>query len=90
MQCKATWRVIAKPIRSYLSILTRYVFVIIPVAECLSKISELEMEVSSKEEANARLQAKHIEEVAALATDIKGLKVTIIMSIPFQLKISRH
>lgn len=45
------------------------------VAECLSKISELEMEVSSKEEANARLQAIHIEEVAALANDIKGLKV---------------
>lgn len=47
------------------------------IAECLSKISELEMEVSSKEEANARLQAKHIEEVAALANDIKGLKDTI-------------
>ncbi|KAG6459208.1 uncharacterized protein LOC115449342 [Manduca sexta] len=47
------------------------------IAECLSKISELEMEVSSKEEANARLQASHIEEVAALANDIKGLKDTI-------------
>ncbi|XP_050561825.1 uncharacterized protein LOC118265239 isoform X3 [Spodoptera frugiperda] len=47
------------------------------IAECLSKISELEMEVSSKEEANARLQAKHIEEVATLANDIKGLKDTI-------------
>ncbi|CAH0581370.1 unnamed protein product [Chrysodeixis includens] len=47
------------------------------IAECLSKISELEMEVSSKEEVNARLQAKHIEEVAALANDIKGLKDTI-------------
>lgn len=33
------------------------------------------MEVSSKEEANARLQATHIEEVASLANDIKGLKV---------------
>lgn len=33
------------------------------------------MEVASKEEANARLQAAHIEEVAALSTDIKGLKV---------------
>lgn len=33
------------------------------------------MEVASKEEANARLQATRIEEVAALATDIKGLKV---------------
>lgn len=48
---------------------------VFPVAECLSKISELEMEVSSKEEANARLQAAHIEEVAALANDIKELKV---------------
>lgn len=47
------------------------------IAECLSKISELEMEVSSKEEANARLQAKHIMEVASLANDIKGLKDTI-------------
>ncbi|XP_049867762.1 uncharacterized protein LOC126367986 [Pectinophora gossypiella] len=47
------------------------------IAECLSKISELEMEVSSKEEVNARLQATHIEEVAALANDIKGLKDTI-------------
>ncbi|XP_028176169.1 uncharacterized protein LOC114364271 isoform X1 [Ostrinia furnacalis] len=47
------------------------------IAECLSKISELEMEVSSKEEANARLQATHIEEVASLANDIKGLKNTI-------------
>ncbi|CAH2076563.1 unnamed protein product, partial [Iphiclides podalirius] len=47
------------------------------IAECLSKISELEMEVSSKEEANARLQAIHMEEVAALANDIKGLKDTI-------------
>ncbi|XP_047018823.1 uncharacterized protein LOC124629489 isoform X1 [Helicoverpa zea] len=47
------------------------------IAECLSKISELEMEVSSKEEVNARLQAKHIEEVATLANDIKGLKDTI-------------
>lgn len=46
------------------------------VAECLSKISELEMEVSSKEEANARLQVVHMEEVAALANDIKGLKVS--------------
>ncbi|KOB72524.1 Toucan [Operophtera brumata] len=44
------------------------------IAECLSKISELEMEVSSKEEANARLQAAHVEEVSALANDIKGLK----------------
>lgn len=34
------------------------------------------MEVSSKEEANARLQAAHIEEVSALANDVKGLKVT--------------
>lgn len=58
----------------------------IPVAECLSKISELEMEVSSKEEANARLQAKHIEEVATLANDIKGLKVTTLISIPLGLK----
>ncbi|CAH3866470.1 unnamed protein product [Pieris brassicae] len=47
------------------------------IAECLSKISELEMEVSSKEEANARLQATHIEEVSALANDVKGLKDTI-------------
>lgn len=47
------------------------------IAECLSKISELEVEVSSKEEANARLQATHMEEVAALANDIKGLKDTI-------------
>ncbi|XP_026315334.1 uncharacterized protein LOC113226795 isoform X2 [Hyposmocoma kahamanoa] len=47
------------------------------IAECLSKISELEMEVSSKEEANACLQAAHIEEVTALANDIKGLKDTI-------------
>ncbi|CAK1600947.1 unnamed protein product [Parnassius mnemosyne] len=47
------------------------------IAECLSKISELEMEVSSKEEANARLQATHMEEVAALRNDIKGLKDTI-------------
>ncbi|CAH0714452.1 unnamed protein product, partial [Brenthis ino] len=47
------------------------------IAECLSKISELEMEVSSKEEANARLQAAHIEEVSALASDVKGLKETI-------------
>ncbi|XP_052756227.1 uncharacterized protein LOC113512638 [Galleria mellonella] len=47
------------------------------IAECLSKISELEIEVSSKEEANARLQATHIEEVAVLANDIKGLKDTI-------------
>lgn len=58
----------------------------IPVAECLSKISELEMEVSSKEEANARLQAKHIEEVSTLANDIKGLKVTILVSISLGLK----
>lgn len=49
----------------------------IAVAECLSKISELEMEVTSKEEANARLQAAHIEEVTVLANDIKGLKVSI-------------
>lgn len=35
------------------------------------------MEVSSKEEANACLQAAHIEEVTALANDIKGLKVSI-------------
>ncbi|RVE55119.1 hypothetical protein evm_000017 [Chilo suppressalis] len=47
------------------------------IAECLSKISELEMEVTSKEEANARLQATHIEAVASLASDIKGLKDTI-------------
>ncbi|CAG4986020.1 unnamed protein product [Colias eurytheme] len=47
------------------------------IAECLSKISELEMEVSSREEANARLQATHIEEVSALANDVKGLKDTI-------------
>ncbi|KAI5635539.1 hypothetical protein NE865_11713 [Phthorimaea operculella] len=47
------------------------------IAECLSKISELEMEVSSKEEANARLQATHVEEVSALANDIKSLKETI-------------
>ncbi|CAG4982161.1 unnamed protein product [Parnassius apollo] len=47
------------------------------IAECLSKISELEMEVSSKEEANSRLQATHMEEVAALKKDIKGLKDTI-------------
>ncbi|XP_059046343.1 uncharacterized protein LOC131841951 [Achroia grisella] len=47
------------------------------IAECLSKISELEIEVSSKEEANARLQATHIEEVAGLANDIKGLKDNI-------------
>ncbi|KAM3964122.1 LOW QUALITY PROTEIN: toucan [Aphomia sociella] len=47
------------------------------IAECLSKISELEIEVSSKEEANARLQATHIEEVTVLANDIKGLKDTI-------------
>ncbi|XP_050346773.1 uncharacterized protein LOC126771097 [Nymphalis io] len=47
------------------------------IAECLSKISELEMEVSSKDEANARLQAAHIEEVSALASDVKGLKGTI-------------
>ncbi|XP_038215008.1 uncharacterized protein LOC119834654 isoform X2 [Zerene cesonia] len=47
------------------------------IAECLSKISELEMEVSSREEANARLQATHIEEVSALANDVKGLKETI-------------
>lgn len=53
----------------------------IAVAECLSKISELEMEVSSKEEANARLQAAHIEEVTALANDIKGLKVSITLII---------
>ncbi|XP_045768289.1 uncharacterized protein LOC123869418 isoform X2 [Maniola jurtina] len=49
------------------------------IAECLSKISELEMEVSSKEEANARLQAAHIEEVSALASDVKGLKDTIMI-----------
>ncbi|CAH0750311.1 unnamed protein product [Diatraea saccharalis] len=47
------------------------------IAECLSKISELEIEVTSKEEANARLQATHMESVAALASDIKGLKDTI-------------
>ncbi|XP_047993052.1 microtubule-associated protein futsch isoform X1 [Leguminivora glycinivorella] len=47
------------------------------IAECLGKISELEMEVSSKEEANARLQAAHVNEVTALANDIKGLKETI-------------
>ncbi|XP_061703765.1 microtubule-associated protein futsch [Cydia pomonella] len=47
------------------------------IAECLGKISELEMEVSSKEEANARLQAAHADEVASLANDIKGLKDTI-------------
>ncbi|XP_053612451.1 uncharacterized protein toc isoform X2 [Plodia interpunctella] len=47
------------------------------IAECLSKISELEMEVSSKEEANARLQATHVEQVTALANDIKELKDTI-------------
>lgn len=35
------------------------------------------MEVSSKEEANARLQASHVNEVAALANDIKGLKVIL-------------
>ncbi|XP_023936960.2 uncharacterized protein LOC112045111 [Bicyclus anynana] len=49
------------------------------IAECLSKISELEMEVSSKEEANARLQASHIEEVSSLASDVKGLKDTIMI-----------
>ncbi|XP_068632442.1 uncharacterized protein toc [Battus philenor] len=47
------------------------------IAECLSKISELEMEVSSKEEANVRLQTTHAKEVATLADDIKGLKDTI-------------
>ncbi|CAK1540569.1 unnamed protein product [Leptosia nina] len=47
------------------------------IAECLSKISELEMEVSSKEEANARLQATHVEEVSALKNDVKELKDTI-------------
>lgn len=55
--------------------LSAMLFLIISVAECLSKISELEMEVSSKEEANARLQAAHLEEVTVLANDIKGLKV---------------
>lgn len=35
------------------------------------------MELSSKEEANARLQAAHIEEVTVLANDIKELKVSI-------------
>ncbi|OWR41065.1 putative Mitochondrial tumor suppressor 1 protein [Danaus plexippus plexippus] len=35
------------------------------------------MEVSSKEEANSRLQAAHFEEVSALAKDVKGLKDTI-------------
>lgn len=49
------------------------------VAECLSKISELEMEVSSKEEAYARLQATHIEEVTSLADDVKGLKVNFVI-----------
>ncbi|KAL4716373.1 hypothetical protein ACJJTC_006735 [Scirpophaga incertulas] len=47
------------------------------IAECLSKISELEMEVAAKDEANVRLQASHLEAVAALASDIKGLKNTI-------------
>lgn len=37
------------------------------------------MEVSSKEEANARLQAAHIEEVSALANDVKGLKVNSLL-----------
>lgn len=60
----------------YFYFVVKGTILIFSVAECLSKISELEMEVSSKEEANARLQAKHIEEVAALADDIKGLKVT--------------
>ncbi|XP_013187212.1 uncharacterized protein LOC106132373 isoform X2 [Amyelois transitella] len=47
------------------------------IAECLSKISELEMEVSSKEEANARLQEAHVQQLTVLANDIKGLKDTI-------------
>ncbi|GBP42524.1 hypothetical protein EVAR_81974_1 [Eumeta japonica] len=56
-------------------------------AECLNKISELEREVSAKDEANARLQAAGaaaaaryratLDEIAGLATDIKGLKSTI-------------
>lgn len=50
---------------------------VLSVAECLTKISELEMEVSSKEEANSRLQAAHFEEVSALAKDVKGLKVLL-------------
>lgn len=62
----------------------------IAVAECLSKISELEMEVSSKEEVNARLQAAHIEEVTALANDIKGLKVSITLNVHMFLVANFH